>query len=123
MVLIVKTPEVFDVTDASSPQTGHNLGSLAQIPPGEGRRFELNGTAVAVFHSRNGQVFATQGECPHRAGPLADGLIGDATLICPLHSFKFSLNTGEPLGNDCSALQTFPVAVNQAGEIIIEPVP
>ena len=123
MVLITKTPEVFSVTDMSagriSQKSTYNLGSAAQIPLGEGRRFEIGGAAIAVFRSRQGQVYATQAECSHKAGPLADGLIGGDALICPLHNFKFNLETGEPLGNDCPALLTYPVSLNEHGEIVV----
>ena len=118
MVLITKAPEVFAVSDMSSSAT-HNLGSAAQIPLGEGRRFEVGGVGIAVFRSRQGRVYAAQAECPHRAGPLADGLLGGEALICPLHNFRFNVATGEPLGNDCPALRTYPVSVNEYGEILI----
>lgn len=118
MVLITKAPEVFAVSDMSSP-AAHNLGSAAQIPLGEGRRFEIGGVGIAVFRSRQGQVYAAQAECPHRAGPLADGLLGGEALICPLHNFRFNLSTGEPLGNDCPALRIYPISVNEAGEILV----
>lgn len=118
MVLIAKTPEVFTVSDLSTDPT-HNLGSVDQIPLGEGRQFELDGLSVAIFRSRQGHLFATQASCPHRAGPLADGLIGDSTLICPLHNFRFNLESGEPLGNDCASLTTYPVAVDEVGQIVV----
>ncbi len=119
MVLITKAPEVFAVSDMSLAAI-HNLGSAAQIPLGEGRRFEVGGVGIAVFRSRRGLVYATQAECPHRAGPLADGLLGGEALICPLHNYRFNLATGEPLGNDCPALRTYPVSENEAGEILIQ---
>ena len=118
MVLVAKAQEVFAVTDLSTGPT-HNLGSVDRIPVGEGRRFDVDGRAIAVFRSRSGLVRATQAECPHRAGPLADGLIGGDVLVCPLHNFRFSLSTGEPLGNDCPSLRTYPVSLNEAGEIIV----
>ena len=118
MVLVAKAQEVFAVTDLSAGAT-HNLGSVDQIPVGEGRRFEVDGQAIAVFRSRTGPAYATQAECPHRAGPLADGLIGGDVLACPLHNFRFSLATGEPLGNECASLRTYPVSLNEAGEIIV----
>ncbi len=95
-----------------------NLGPVTAIPLGEGRSFAAFGQRIAVFRTRAGQVFATQAECPHRAGPLADGLIGGTTLICPLHSWKFDLASGTPLLGDC-ALKTFPVRVNESGQIIL----
>ena len=118
MVLITKTPEIFSVTDMSGAKT-RNLGSVEQIPVGEGRRFDIGGAAIAVFRSRQGRLFATQAECSHKAGPLADGLIGGDALICPLHKFKFNLETGEPLGHDCPALLTYPVSLSETGEIIV----
>ena len=122
MVLVAKAQEVFAVPDLPTGAT-HNLGGVDRIPLGEGRRFDVDGKAIAVFRSRTGLVYAMQAECPHRAGPLADGLIGGDVLVCPLHNFRFSLATGEPLGNDCTSLRTYPVSVNEAGEIIVETAP
>jgi nitrite reductase (NADH) small subunit len=96
-----------------------NLGSVERIPVGEGRMFRLGRLSVSVFRARDGKVFATQSMCPHREGPLSDGMIGDDKVVCPLHSYKFSLRTGEPLGNDCEALKVYPVSVNQSGDILL----
>ena len=84
------------------------LGPLDLIPPGEGRTFDLGNERIAVYHTRSGELFATQADCPHRNGPLADGLIGDRTVICPLHAWKFDLSTGQLNGGDCK-LRTYPV--------------
>ncbi len=97
----------------------HSLGGADQIPLGEGRMFHVGNRLVAVFRARHGAVYATQAWCTHQEGPLADGLIGGSTLVCPLHQFRFNLDTGEPLGNDCSPLQTFPVSISDAGEILL----
>ena len=72
------------------------LCPISEIPPGEGRNFSAFGEEVAVFHTRAGQVYAVQASCPHRGGPLADGLVGGTTLICPLHSWKFDLAAPAP---------------------------
>ena len=94
------------------------IGQLSEIPPGEGRTFTAFGEKVAVFHTRAGQVFAVRAECPHRGGPLADGLLGGTTLICPLHAWKFDLATGEALMGDCG-LKTFPVHVDGTGQVFL----
>jgi nitrite reductase (NADH) small subunit len=94
------------------------LGPLRLIPPGEGRNFDVAGERVAVFHTRSGEVFATQANCPHKNGPLADGLVGGTTVICPLHAWKFNLSTGEPLLGSCK-LKTYPVRVTPDGLIVI----
>ena len=95
------------------------LGAVASIPPGEGRTFEVGTRRIAVFHTRKGEVFAAQAECPHRGGPLADGLLGGSTLVCPLHSWKFDLTTGQTANGEC-ALETYPARVNSSGQVIID---
>jgi len=93
------------------------LGPISQIPLGEGRNFSVRGSEIAVFHTRHG-VFATQAECPHRNGPLADGLVGGTSVICPFHAWKFDLTTGEPLMGQC-AIQTYPVHLTESGDILL----
>lgn len=101
----------------------HRLGPLSQVPRGEGRVFEVVGGStdpvlLAVFHLRSGAVHATQAACPHRGGPLADGLVGGTTVICPLHARKFDLATGAALSGECG-LATFPVRITDAGEMVV----
>ena len=93
----------------------YNLGDVSQIPLGEGRNFDVEGVGITVFRTRKG-VYATQAECPHRQGPLADGLIGGATVICPFHAWKFDLATGEALMGQCG-IQTYSVRLSEAGEL------
>ena len=106
-------------TMTSSNKVQYNLGSLDRIPPGEGRVVRVGNTDITIFRTRGGAVYATQAACPHRSGPLADGLVGPDSVICPLHSYKFELATGQPLGNTCDALKTYDIAVNGAGELIL----
>jgi len=79
--------------------------------------------AIAVFHLRSGAVHATQAACPHRNGPLADGILGGTTVICPLHGRKFDVATGAALSGECG-LATFPIRLTEAGDIMIgAPIP
>lgn len=94
------------------------VGPLDAIPAGEGRTFSAYGERIAIFRTRANRVFAVQAECPHRGGPLADGLMGGTTVICPLHSWKFDLSTGEAVAGDCG-LKTFPVRLNENGQIVL----
>ncbi len=97
----------------------YNLGPATNLPMGEGRNFQIGAATVAVFRTRAGKVFAVQAHCPHKNGPLADGLVGDDKVICPLHAFKFHLASGEALGNTCSALQTYAVSLNESGDVLL----
>jgi nitrite reductase (NADH) small subunit len=94
------------------------LCPLSAIPPGEGRNFDALGEKIAVFHARSGAVFAVQATCPHRGGPLADGLLGGSTLICPLHAWKFDLSTGAALFGNCG-IKTYPVRVDDSGHVVV----
>ena len=103
----------------NTPAQTYDLGPVEQIPPGEGRLIRAGHIPVAVFRTRAGDVHATQALCPHRAGPLADGIIGGGELHCPLHGYKFDLETGTPIGNDCKALKTYPAQVGDDGNVTI----
>ena len=71
---------------------------IEDIPPGEGRVVLVGGKRVAVFRADDGW-FALDADCPHRGGPLADGIVARRTVICPLHERRFDLATGR----ECSA--------------------
>jgi len=74
---------------------------------------------VAVFRTRSGDVFATQSHCPHRQGPLADGLVGTGTVVCPLHEWQFDLSTGKSLNGTCN-IEVYPVAQDESGILTVE---
>ena len=95
-----------------------NLGSVERIPPGQGRAFRVLGLTIAVFRNREGTIFATQASCPHKGGPLADGLLGQRTLICPLHACGFDVCSGEPAGHSYGSLKTYPVTISH-GQIFV----
>jgi nitrite reductase (NADH) small subunit len=97
----------------------YRLGLASQIPKGEGRNFQLGEQKIAVFHTRNGELFATQASCPHRQGPLADGLVGGSTLVCPLHEWQFDLTTGKTLNGTCN-ITTFPIQRGPNDELLVE---
>ncbi len=95
-------------------KTEVSLGPAGQIPKGEGRVFSVRGKEIAVFHTRSGEVYAVQAECPHKNGPLADGLVGGTVVMCPFHSRKFDLKTGGGLMADCD-IQTYPIRLTADG--------
>jgi nitrite reductase (NADH) small subunit len=96
-----------------------NLGSVERIPPGQGRLFEVQGISIAVFRSRDGSVFATQAACPHKGGPLADGILGQRTLVCPLHACGFDVCSGKPAGHAYGSLKVYPISLTSNNELIV----
>jgi nitrite reductase (NADH) small subunit len=85
------------------------LGPLETIPLGEGRAYCVAGERLAVFRCRSGSIFAVQSQCPHQQGPLAEGVAGGGAVICPLHAWKFDLETGACLNHPEHHLRTYPV--------------
>jgi len=70
-----------------------------------------------VFRQRDGRLFATQNRCPHRQGPLSEGVVGGGQVICPLHAHRFDLNGGT--GNEPGeCVRVFQVKVVH-GEIVL----
>jgi nitrite reductase (NADH) small subunit len=96
----------------------HRAGRLDAIPVNEGRMLRVAGHLVAVFHLRGGGVRAVQPWCPHRRGPLADGLVGAGEVVCPLHGRTFDLASGEAAGGG-TGVATFPARVDEKGTIVL----
>jgi nitrite reductase (NADH) small subunit len=94
-----------------------SLGPVEQIALGQGRCYIVGNEEIAVFRQRDGKLFAIQNRCPHRQGPLAEGIIGAGKVICPLHGHKFNLQSGE--GSEAhECVKTY--AVDQSnGEIFV----
>ncbi|MBI5380226.1 MAG: Rieske 2Fe-2S domain-containing protein [Nitrospirae bacterium] len=88
------------------------VGSVDDIPRGEGRKVALGDLVVAVFHLDDGRFLAVDHHCPHRRGPLADGLLCGKTVVCPLHGWKVDLDSGNVHGEG-AALRTFPAEVRE----------
>jgi nitrite reductase (NADH) small subunit len=92
--------------------------SVDDVPPGEGRATRVGGIPIAIFRAEDGSWYAVQDTCPHRGGPLADGIVGGRSVICPLHERRFDLANGEPLGHECGFLRTYRVDV-QGDEVLL----
>ncbi|HXY00023.1 MAG TPA: nitrite reductase small subunit NirD [Candidatus Limnocylindrales bacterium] len=90
------------------------------IPVREGRRVEIASRQIAIFNLGD-RFLAVENPCPHRGGPLADGIVSGTTVVCPLHAWKFDLIQGNAVNHPESSqcLVTFPVCVEQ-GIVSIE---
>lgn len=73
------------------------VGRAEDVPLLEGRSVRIGATRVAVFRLPEGWA-AVEHACPHGGGPLADGIVADRCVTCPLHNWRFDLRTGERMG-------------------------
>jgi nitrite reductase (NADH) small subunit len=88
------------------------VGSVEEIPLGEGRTFAVDGSQIAVFRLRDGTLRAIDAVCPHRGGPLADGLADDTVVVCPLHGHTFDLCSGAEAAGSAMSVRSYPVEVS-----------
>src|SRR5690348_12490263 len=96
------------------------VGSIDEVPVGEGRTFAVNGEQIAVFRLRDGSLRAIDAVCPHKGGPLADGLADDRVVVCPLHGHIFDLCTGSEAGGSAMSVRSYEVSAPD-GTIRITP--
>jgi nitrite reductase (NADH) small subunit len=73
------------------------VGPAADVPPLEGRSVSVEGRRVAIFRTERG-LAAIDAACPHRGGPLGDGIVAERCVTCPLHGLRIDLETGEVVG-------------------------
>jgi nitrite reductase [NAD(P)H] small subunit len=87
------------------------IGALTDIPRRGARCVATPQGRIAVFRTAEDQVFAIEDRCPHKGGPLSQGVVHGASVTCPLHNWVISLETGKALGADEGAVRTVPVKV------------
>lgn len=100
------------------------LCTLDELPAGLGRAFEVAGRTIAVFRTRKDEVFAMNNRCPHKNGPMSEGMIardadGQPQAVCPLHAFRFNAATGECDQPGVCRMQTYPIRIVD-GQVYIE---
>lgn len=93
------------------------VGHVDEIPVGEGRTYAVDGEQIAVYRMRDGSLRALGAVCPHRGGPLADGLTDDDVVVCPLHGLGYDLTTGAVVGGDGPGVCAHPARADEDGSI------
>lgn len=77
-----------------------DVGATVDVPIQGARRVETPMGPVGIFHTVSGEFFAIHDRCPHKHGPLTEGIVHGKAVACPLHNWSISLETGEALGAD-----------------------
>ncbi|MBS0237795.1 MAG: nitrite reductase small subunit NirD [Proteobacteria bacterium] len=88
-----------------------SIGSMTDIPRRGARCVETPLGKIAVFRTAEDRVFAIEDHCPHKGGPLSQGIVHGAAVTCPLHNWVISLETGKALGADDGSVRTIPIKV------------
>lgn len=88
-----------------------DLCAATDIPSQGSRIVKTPDGCLALFKTATGDIFALNDQCPHKKGPLSQGIVHDKFVTCPLHAWVFSLETGEAQGADEGSVTTFPTRV------------
>lgn len=96
-----------------------DVAALDEVPRRGARVLRTEAGCVAVFRTGDDAVFALDNACPHKKGPLADGIVHGRTVTCPLHNWVFSLETGEAQGADEGRVATWAARV-EGGRILLD---
>ncbi|MEM9097453.1 MAG: nitrite reductase small subunit NirD [Pseudomonadota bacterium] len=97
-----------------------DVGALQDIPARGARLVRTRLGCVALFRTAEDEVFAIDNACPHKAGPLSEGIVHGKAVTCPLHNWVISLETGAVLGDDEGQVQTFRVRI-EGERILLDP--
>jgi len=95
------------------------IGHVNDIPRQGARCVRTPEGTVAVFRTYDDKIFAMDDQCPHKGGPLSQGIVHDRAVTCPLHGMVLSLETGEALAPDEGAVRIWPVK-NENGLLFIK---
>lgn len=87
------------------------IGKLSDIPLRGARRVYAGSRPIAVFRTGDDEVFALIDRCPHRAGPLSEGIVSGRSVTCPLHNWVIDLGTGRACGPDEGATEAVPLMI------------
>ena len=87
------------------------VGSIEDIPKLGSRVIQHADGDIAIFRNANDEIFALRDACPHKQGPLSQGIVHDKTVTCPLHNWKIELETGEAIAPDEGCTGRFEVRI------------
>jgi len=103
-----------------APETWVRISRCRDIPLREGRAVKVGNREIAVFNLGD-RFLAIENRCPHKGGPLADGIVSGTTVVCPLHASMLSLETGigvhGPSASSC--VETFRTRVED-GTVLVD---
>jgi nitrite reductase (NADH) small subunit len=95
------------------------IGVAGDIPLRGARVVRLRGHEIGVFRTSAGEVYAIDNRCPHRGGPLSEGIVHDGAVTCPLHNWVLDLKSGQARGADEGCVRTFTTELREGERIFL----
>lgn len=88
-----------------------DIGHIDDIPLPGARVVKTHLGCIGLFRTGAREVFAAANSCPHKGGPLSEGIVHGSRVTCPLHNWVFDLNTGQAIDEDAQ-ISTYPVRLD-----------
>ena len=107
-----------NMNEVSAAAQWRKVCPLTEIPRLGARVVKTVQGNVAVFRNDSDEVFALRDQCPHKGGPLSQGIVFGRHVACPLHNWNIDLRDGKAVAPDEGCAATFPVKV-EAGEVYL----
>ncbi len=98
--------------------TWTDIAAVTDIPLRGARVVKTPIGCIGLFRTDEAEVFAVSNTCPHKNGPLSEGIVHGQSVTCPLHNWVFDLNTGQAKGED-GRIETYPVRI-ESGRILLD---
>lgn len=94
-----------------SNQEWLEVGTIEDIPRPGARVVKVESGDIAIFRTSENKIFALRDKCPHKGGPLSQGIVQGESVACPLHDWKIKLVSGEAAAPDEGCTASYPVKV------------
>ena len=88
------------------------VGNIDEIPQLGSRVITTKIGNIAVFRNAKDEIFALKDECPHKGGPLSQGIVHGRSVTCPLHNWVLGLEDGQAQGPDEGCTTVYPVKLH-----------
>jgi len=88
------------------------IGTLSDFPRQGARIVQHPDGAVAVFRTHDDQLFALRDRCPHKGGPLSQGIVHGTRVTCPLHNWRIDLQSGNAVEPDIGCAAKYAVQID-----------
>ena len=96
-----------------------SIGNVDDIPAAGSRVVISPGCRIAVFRTEDNKIFALEDRCPHRKGPISQGIVHGDKVTCPLHNLVINLADGTASDDSYTPVCTISAQVGEGGEVLL----
>ncbi len=95
----------------ATEQNWYEVGQVDDIPKLGARVIKTDECNIGIFRTADDEIFALRDECPHKKGPLSQGIVHGKKVTCPLHNWNIALDTGEAVAPDEGCAASYSIKI------------